>query len=142
MAIMTRAKSVGVCEHCHKTFSYYLAHNGFNDSAYAYCDSCEYSVSLSGWYKGIPARAHLQIHKRISKDVEPFLKSCPCGGTFRADASPRCPHCLEVLSAIAAKQFIEANAPGSKKGWTWDCTWDGLYSIVIEDKIVEDWWKG
>jgi hypothetical protein len=40
-----------------------------------------------------------------------------------------------------AKQFIEANAPGSKKGWTWDCTWDGLYSIVIEDKIVEDWWK-
>jgi hypothetical protein len=40
-----------------------------------------------------------------------------------------------------AKRFIEANAPGSKKGWAWDCMWDGLYSIVIEDKIVEDWWK-
>jgi hypothetical protein len=48
---------------------------------------------------------------------------------------------FEVLSAIAAKQFIEANAPGSKKGWTWECTWNGLYSITMDSKSVADWWK-
>jgi hypothetical protein len=141
MAIMTREKSVGVCEHCYKTFSYYLVHNGFNDSAYAYCDSCEYSVSLSGRYKGIPDQAHLQIHKCISKDVEPFLKSCTCGGTFRADGGPRCPHCRQSLSPIIAKKYIEANAPGTKKGWQWQDNWSDIYSVIIDGKSVTNWWK-
>jgi len=138
---MVAQPSAGLCEHCHKQFSYWLIHNGFNDSAYAYCDSCEYSVPLSGWHKGIPAEAHLQIHKRISKDAEPFLKSCLCGGAFRADAIPRCPHCRQSLSPIVAKTYIEANAPGTKKGWRWQDNWSDLYSIIMDGKSVTDWWK-
>jgi len=138
---MTAQPSVGVCEHCHKQFPYWLIHNGFNDSAYAYCDSCEYSVTLSGWHRGIPAKAQLQIHKRISKDIEPFLKPCPCGGIFRADASPRFPHCRQSLSPIAAKTYIEANAPGTKKGWRWQDNWSDIYSVIMDGKSLTNWWR-
>jgi hypothetical protein len=30
----------GVCDHCSAPFGYYLIHNGFNDTAYGYCDLC------------------------------------------------------------------------------------------------------
>jgi hypothetical protein len=138
---MTREPSTGVCEQCQRQFSYWLMHNGFNDSAYAYCDSCEYSVSLNGRHKGIPVGARLQIHKRIAKDVEPFLKPCPCGGTFRADVSPKCPHCHQSLSPVVAKAYLEANAAGTSKGWRWQENWSDIYSIIIDTKCVTDWWK-
>jgi hypothetical protein len=138
---MTRESSVGVCEHCHRQFSYVIVHNGFNDSAYAYCDRCEQTAILSGWYEAIPTGAHLQIHRRISADIEPYLKLCPCGGTFHADTDPKCPHCLAALSPIAAKEYLEANAPGTKLGWRWQNNWKDVYSIIIEDKWLKDWWK-
>ena len=137
---MTRKLETGTCEHCGKEFGYYLVHNGFNDSAYAYCDSCSYSVDLSGWSK-LPPGVRLQIHKKISEDIEPFLKPCPCGGSFRADAVPRCPHCRRAISPIFATTYIEKNVVGTAKGWQWQKNWDDLYSIVIENLCVRDGWK-
>jgi hypothetical protein len=45
---MARTHDIGDCEHCKKKFGYYLIHNGFNDSAYAYCDTCGSTALLDG----------------------------------------------------------------------------------------------
>ena len=84
---------LGNCESCGRSFEYDLFHCGFGDMAYAYCDRCGQTALLSGWYKHIPEGAHLQVHHAIEPRIEPYLQSCACGGAFRADATPRCPHC-------------------------------------------------
>jgi len=136
---MSREQNIGQCEHCAKQFHYYLFHNGFGDSAYAYCDRCSYTVILSAW-SPIPNAVNIKFQGPISKEVEPFLKACPCGGAFRSPGSPRCPHCLKELSAVRATTYIEANAAGTAKGWRWDQRWDGIYGIVIENQSLNDWW--
>jgi hypothetical protein len=72
-------------------------------------------------------------HHEINSDVEPFLLSCSCGGYFRKGAMPRCPHCMEPLSAEYAAVSIEKNAPGTAKGWRWQKNWNGPYCMAIED---------
>ncbi len=90
---MSAKQDIGKCEMCSKNFGYALIHNGFNDSAYAYCDICGETAILSGWFNDIPAQSNFKLHQVISEEVEPFLKSCECGGRFKNDASPRCLHC-------------------------------------------------
>lgn len=134
------SKSSGVCEHCHQVFDYSLIHNGFNDSAYAYCDTCGCTAVISAWSpkpEGVPVR----VHQRIGSDVENYLDRCACGGKFTAGASPRCPFCRSTLSAIEATTWIEANAPGTAKGWRWQKNWSGLYCIVIANHLARDPWK-
>ena len=70
--------------------------------------------------------------------MEQYVKPCECGGSFKRGAGPRCPHCNQVLSAGSAAPYIASNAPGTKKGWRWQMNWSGLYSIVIEDKRVDN----
>jgi DNA-directed RNA polymerase subunit RPC12/RpoP len=135
---MTREQSIGRCEHCAKEFGYYLVHNGFNDSAYGYCDRCGYTVILSGWRM---TPVSFKLHTRITEEIEPYLKPCPCGGAFRTSSDPRCPDCSRVMSASKATGYIEANAAGAAKGWRWDQRWNGIYGIVIENRILKDWWK-
>src|SRR5690348_4681091 len=106
------SQSEGRCDRCQRTFGYWIIHNGFGDSAYAYCDRCGMVTLLSGWCKKIPKGAKLQIHRNIAPEVEPFLQTCSCGGHFRSGVSPRCPHCLAEISAESATKWIEANAPG------------------------------
>ena len=139
--IMSREKDKGQCETCHQYFGYYLIHNGFNDSAYAYCERCGETCILSAWYDKIPKHMGLKFHQVISESVEPLLKPCECRGRFRKGTSPRCPHCNSELSAVAATKYIEANAPGAKMGWRWQQDWEGLYCIIVEDKVVNDNWK-
>jgi len=88
----------------------------------------------------MPAGVAVRFHQRISSDVESHLRPCACGGRFRADASPRCPHCRGVLSPVTAASWIEANAPGTAKGWRWQGNWAGLYCILIERRVVKDPW--
>jgi hypothetical protein len=45
------------------------------------------------------------------------------------------------LSPEAATGWIEANAAGTAKGWNWQRTWSGTYSIVIEGRMVKDNWR-
>ena len=135
------AQAVGKCDKCEKVFNYRLVHNGFNDSAYAYCDTCGMTDHLSGWFANIPDGAPLKLHEKISEEVERFLEQCECGGHFRRSANPRCPHCKQEISAESAARYIEGNAPGARKGWRWQCSWDGIYSIVIDGNSIEDNWK-
>jgi hypothetical protein len=139
---MGREKDIGRCETCGEKFGYYLIHNGFNDTAYSYCDSCGMTSLVGGWGDTkVPKEARLKIHGVISESAEPFLKRCQCGGRFRRGASPRCPHCNAELSAVGATKYIEENAPGAREGWRWQQDWVGMYCIVIEDKLVENNWR-
>jgi hypothetical protein len=55
-------------------------------------------------------------------------------------ASPRRPRCREC-SPIAAGSWIEAQAPGTAKGWRWQGSWDGLYAMIIEERVVRNLWR-
>ncbi len=129
---------IGFCEHCGVPFQYCLLHNGFNDSAYAYCDKCPFSAVLN--WSHTSELVGLELHQRIASRIEPFLRPCPCGGDFRAAADPKCPACGVALSAEKAASYIEPNAPATGIGWKWQRTWAGVYSIILDDKVVRDWW--
>lgn len=129
----------GKCQHCKATFEYALLHNGFNDSTYAYCDQCGKLAILNGWK--IPEGLKCRVHEPISTELEPMLQPCECGGQFRGKSSPRCPTCQESLCPDLATEWIEANAPGTAKGWKWQRSWTGMYAISIAKNIVKDNWK-
>ena len=48
-----RRDGTGTCESCGHSFDYMLIHNGFNDSAFAYCDSCGMTALFD---RGVPRR--------------------------------------------------------------------------------------
>jgi len=132
----------GVCEHCQESFSYYLVHSGFNDSSYAYCDSCGSTSLLSYWSKLLPRWPEGKPHyEEIPVELEQALEPCSCSGRFQKGASPRCPHCRQKLSAKAVTAFVESNAPGTAKGWRWQGNWHSTYCIVIENHAVSDNFK-
>lgn len=136
---MSRDHHTGVCDKCGKSFQYYLVHNGFNDSAYAYSDSDSYVTILDGWKA--PENTGLKLHGPIGPDIEALLTPSPLGGTFKSGESPKCPHCLSPLDPVLAAEYIERDAPGTQKGWRWDRCWNGIYCIIIDDLVVRDNWK-
>ena len=137
---MARQDGKGTCEHCGATFGYYLIHNGFNDSTYAYCDSCGGTAVLNL----LTAEQRLgrlpDLVVPIPDDLAHHLAPCACGGRFVAEAVPRCPTCREALSPKSAGAWIEHNAPGARQGWRWQQSWNGLYAIVIGENEVSDPW--
>ena len=130
----------GTCEHCAGAFTYRLVHNGFSDTAYGYCVSCGCTAQLSGWFDQIPHKAALKLHEPITPQTEALLRPCECGGLFSGTAAPRCPHCKQELSAERSRPWIETNARGTAKGWPWQNSWSGIYSIVIEENRASDPW--
>ena len=136
------ARGRGQCSACRATFAYQLIHNGFNDTAYAYCESCGSTALLSCWFPKIPPDSGLKVHGPISEEVEPLLLSCDCGGRFRADAVPRCLKCRAVLSATEARSYIEADhQEGVREGWRWQGSWQGTYCIIVGGRVVNDNWR-
>jgi len=138
---MGRRDGDGSCTSCHSTFGYLLINNGFNDSAFAYCDACGMTALFGVYSKAIPVGLDTAIGEPLVAELEPLVAPCACGGRFRADAVPRCPRCRATLDPVASSGFIEANAPGTKAGWRWQRSWKGMYAIIIEDRLVEDPWK-
>ena len=132
-----RMDGEGNCPACGTNFPYMMIHNGFNDSAFAYCDTCG-GVALLDVY-GAPKGISLTFGP-ISEEVETHLAACPCGGRFRSAAAPRCPACHAVLDAKAVTSFLEANALGAKKGWKWQRSWNGIYCVVVVKPPVENPW--
>ena len=137
---MDRQDGTGLCNHCGAAFGYYLVHNGFNDSTHAYCDACGRTAVLNLlMMKERLGRLPRRVVP-IPRKLEQHLAACPCGGRFRAAGVPRCPTCRESLSARSATRWIERNAPGSRPGWRWQGSWQGLYAIVIGENVVFDPW--
>jgi hypothetical protein len=132
---------VGQCDTCRFKFAYQIVHNGFSDSAYAYCDACGMTALVGGWDDNKkPPEAPLKIQGPIQQETERWLRPCECGGLFRADSSPRCPKCRSALSAERATAYIEKNAPGTRKGWRWQQSWRGTYCLIIEGRLVSNNW--
>src|SRR5947209_8751342 len=131
-----RGEDVGSCDKCAQRFRYLLIHSGFNDSSYAYCDSCCYIAILDHWTLSSEMPVH--DYGRITPEVEPYLIACPSRGAFRAAAGARCPHCNEPLDAVRAADYIEAHAAGTAKGWRWQRSWTGIYCIVLDERVVTD----
>ena len=128
----------GVCEHCQSRFEYLLCHCGMAESMYAYCDSCGRTAILSEWDKRMSRLPNCPGQQEICVAMEAYLLPCECGGGFRKGASPRCPHCKHALSAEIATSYIEANAPGTKKGWRWQRNWSSIYCIDIGNNTVSN----
>jgi hypothetical protein len=112
-------------------------HNGFNSTDYAYCDSCG-GIAFFSIYSRLPG---LKSGDKWPDDWLRWAKPCRCGGQYSRSASPRCPHCCQQLSAEAASEYLERNAPGYSGGWRWQRSWSGLYSIIINDNAVDDPWS-
>jgi DNA-directed RNA polymerase subunit RPC12/RpoP len=133
---------IGTCEHCGENFTIELFHNGFAESSYAYCDGCGTRAILSGWSKRWPESVKRKVYasRNHSRDgaMEPYLRPCECGGAFIKGKSPRCRKCRKPLSADQAADYLERQAPGTKKGWRWQRSWDGLYCAVINGFQVVD----
>jgi hypothetical protein len=133
---MSEHKS-GDCEHCRRIYRYDIYHSGFGDMSYAYCDKCGRLGTLSYWSKQLPTwPSGCQRNQEICAELEAALTPCSCGGNFKQGAYPRCPHCLETLSADYAATHIERNSPGTAKGWRWQRNWSGFYCLAIEDPAV------
>lgn len=133
----------GQCDKCGKAFKYNLIHNGFNESSYAYCNKCGKTVFFDTYKVPKEIKWFFIPHARhhaIPKDLEKYIEQCECGGNFKLDASPRCPHCHQILSPIEANKYIKSDPP-DKEGWHWQNNWTGTYAIVIEDNRVNDSWK-
>jgi hypothetical protein len=97
---------------------------------------------LSYWNKQMPKLPlGFAAQQEICSEFEQYIQPCECGGVFRKGSFPRCPHCAQTLSAEAATTYIEANAPGTKKGWRWQRNWHDIYCIVIENRRVNDNFK-
>ena len=104
------------CPHCRKKIRLrqkHPYHAGFSNRAFLYCDSCA-SILLFGSYNprytGIVGQKHPWMLSPAEKErVESRLKPCPCGGRFRFDAHPRCPHCGGDLQTLVPDEmhFIE-----------------------------------
>lgn len=60
------------------------------------------------------------VFRLIDADVEKFLKYCPCGGEFKHNAFPRCPHCKTILEEFRTPYYETV-------------------TVMIEGKKVEDW---
>jgi hypothetical protein len=137
---LNRSDGKATCDGCSNQFDYYLIHNGFGDTAYAYCELCGMTTLLSAWAANIPQNVALRVHQPIAKALEKYLCDCECGGRFRAHAMPRCPSCQKPLSALSVTESIEADAPGTKAGWRWQQNWEGIHAIVIENRVTRDNW--
>lgn len=132
------AGDMGSCESCRAVFIYRLIHSGFNDSPFAYCDRCGMLALLA--LGSMPRDLKTNEYGPVTTEMERRISPCPCGGKFRASASPRCPNCSKELSAVRAAEWIEKNAPGAAKGWRWQRSWQGPYALMIEEKFVSDNW--
>lgn len=106
-----------ICRRCGTHFSVRQGGGFFFDLLH--CEACGRSRSLRhqelgdihlGFVKGLPgpyAVARAEMDRRIREEypgealtrdeyhaaAEATLDPCPCGGTFRYDAPPRCPSC-------------------------------------------------
>lgn len=125
----------GDCEHCGRFYRYTLWHSGFGDNSYAYCDACG-MLALFNYSNEYVAALPPPADKfgEIERSWENYLQRCPCGGSFRKGAWPRCPTCNEKLSATHAAEHIEAQALGAR-GWKWQNNWSGLYCIAMNDPL-------
>jgi hypothetical protein len=106
------------------------------------CNLAKYRNTVKTLARGVGGSALIprSEYARIPEEAARWLRPCTCGGKFSSSASPRCPDCLAVLSPADATSWIEADAPGTAKGWHWQRNWVGIYAIIVNGKVEWDPW--
>lgn len=106
------------CPHCKKNICIkqkYPYHIGFSNRGVLYCNLCPNLLKFDTYnpfFISVLDEQHIHPWALTSEEkrkVESHLKLCPCGGRFRFDAYPRCPHCNENIQSLLPDDihFIE-----------------------------------
>ncbi len=73
-----------------------VAHSGFYDEWFLYCDRCPIHAEVSYYAAEAKSIHELPAEQRWAA-LEARLKPCTCGGTFRFDSPRRCYACSAVV---------------------------------------------
>jgi len=111
---------IGTCPACGREFKYQRYHAGFGNQGYLYCDS---SPTVLVWgsleqpaYRDLIDKHPWMLDRTEQKLVEQALAPCPCGGRFRFDAPPRCPHCRADISALVPDKIYYVDSGDNVDG--------------------------
>ncbi len=106
------------CPNCKKLIllkQEYLYHAGFSNRGFLYCELCptilEFSSYDRNYKKFIRDKGPWPLAVDEKQLIEKHLKYCPCGGRFRFDAPPKCPHCLGSIASLLPDKihFVEVD---------------------------------
>lgn len=105
------------CPRCFKTIHLkqkYPYHAGFSDQGFLYCNLCPNILLFSSYdpeFEKLVGKTKIpwSLSLEEKRKIESQLRPCPCGGRFRFDAYPRCPHCNKNVQSLLPDNihFIE-----------------------------------
>jgi hypothetical protein len=110
---MSREQATGKCDKCSASFGYLLIHNGFNDSSYAYCDSCCY-VALLDHYAA-PKHAPKLDFRVITLQVEQQLLPGPDRVTSARQLSHDVPIAMTPSIQLKLRITSRRMQPGQRR---------------------------
>jgi hypothetical protein len=94
------------CPHCGMNLRDHVAgpfHGGLSNVATAYCEKCGRSLHFSSYserFRRLTPHEPWNLSDGQKRLIEGALAHRDCGGSFRFDASPRCPGCAQPLTLI------------------------------------------
>lgn len=131
---------IGSCENCNQRFSYALIHNGFNDSAYAYCDTCG-CVASSLLGREPPTASRFASTARLPRTSSGTLIDVAAGVSFelkhRRDARIADTH----SRLMSPPDILRRMRQGPRKDGAGNVNWQGLYCIIVEGRSIKAPWK-
>lgn len=103
------------CVRTIRTKQEYFYHAGFSNMGFLYCSQCtaifEFSSFNDCYERLFPDKHPWSLTEQEKRKFEKHIKKCPCGGCFRFDALPKCPHCLGSIASLLPDKihFVEVN---------------------------------
>ena len=83
------------CLHCRETVDFYH-YSGMGDLApHFYCDTCSNILFRESYRQEIRDN---EITEELLEKISMELPKCLCGGQFRVDSNPMCPHCGKEIA--------------------------------------------
>lgn len=87
------------CPHCGVPIRFYRFGGMGNICPHFYCDTCSNVFHRESDFERI---YHQERTRQLLEQIAATLPSCPCGGRFAPEASPKCPTCHQDLSHQAS----------------------------------------
>jgi len=82
------------CPHCRHAIEFYHYSGMGGLAPHFYCDTCSNILFREEDHHKIRDR---EITMDLLDELSEDLPACPCGGQFRSEASPKCPHCKREI---------------------------------------------
>ena len=95
-----------LCPHCKHTVTFRGPyHAGFSNQGFLYCDQDSTLLIFDAYNRHyeriIPNKHPWMLTQREKRLVEGNLQPCSCGGNFKFDSKPRCPHCKGEIKSLS-----------------------------------------